>query len=612
QVSTLTLTPALFRRFMLTALADVDLSSVKKLRIGADVATPADIEAYKARFPRTTTLERGFNATETGMVLHVTIDHDTPIPGPLVTVGRARPGVEVRLIDDDGNDAPDGEVGELVVRSATVVEGYWNAPELTAEKFVLEPGRFPMFYTGDLLRRDADGLYYFIGRKDSRLKIHGRRIDPVEVESALITHAGVREAVAVGKRDVGGELRLVAYVVMPAGETLRPREVRAALRGAVPAWMVPSRLYALDAMPVTGSGKVDRVALAQREEVEIHEETDAADHLEHTLLAIWSRVIGTAVRPNDDFFDDLGGESIVAAHLVTEVHRATGRNLPLSLLLELNTVAKMADYLRVQPELERTVIALQRGGSLPPLFCVSGKGGSVLVFRQLAALLGPDQPFYGVTHHGFSINTFPQSLATVAACYADAIRAIQPEGPYYLAGYSAGGTVAYEIARQLARAGAPVAFVGLIDTALHPAMAPRWKRSLHVALLHRRPIATTRRYTRAVVRRVVRLSRWLARKPALLHAPLPEIKANDALDRLRRSASLQPYDGPVTLFLAREGWGTDATNEDLGWRTLCPDLRIVHVTGEHQSVIADDVHSLAAAFRSTLAAARYSPSTRTE
>ncbi|HEX7808067.1 MAG TPA: AMP-binding protein, partial [Thermoanaerobaculia bacterium] len=189
RVSILTLTPALFRRFMRVIPADLDLSTIRKLRIGADVMTIADVEAFKARFPRTCTLERGFNATETGMVTHISITHDTPVPGPLVPIGRPRPNVALRLVGEDGNEVADNEPGELIVTSPHVVEGYWNDPELTAQKFTSDStSGHRTFHTGDLVKRDVDGLHYFVGRKDSRLKIHGRRIDPLEVESALLQY----------------------------------------------------------------------------------------------------------------------------------------------------------------------------------------------------------------------------------------------------------------------------------------------------------------------------------------------------------------------------------------------------------------------------------------
>ena len=262
RISTLTLTPALFRRFLRALPPAADLSSIRKLRLGADVITVADVDAWRSRFPRTATLERAFNSTETGTVLHLTIDHDTPIPGPLVPLGRPIPGVEVRLVDEEGRTLTGEETGELVVRSAQVAHGYWNAPELTAQKFTFDPEHpeTPEFHTGDLLRRDAAGLYYFIGRRDARLKIHGRRIDPVEVESALIVHAGAREAVAFAEPAPDGELRLAAYVVMKDASAA-PRDIRAALREHAPAWMIPATIHIADDLPMTRAGKVDRAML---------------------------------------------------------------------------------------------------------------------------------------------------------------------------------------------------------------------------------------------------------------------------------------------------------------------------------------------------------------
>ncbi len=606
RVSILTLTPALFRRFMRIAPADLDLSSITKLRIGADVMTIADVETFKARFPRTCTLERAFNATETGMVMHISITHDTPIPGPLVPIGRPRPGVAARLLDEEGNDVPDEVPGELVVTSPFVVDGYWNDPELSSKKFSVDPAdpERRTFFTGDLVRRDADGLHYFVGRRDSRLKIHGRRIDPLEVESALLQHANVREAVVIGKPDAVGELHLVAYVVMRDAVPFVPRDIRAALRDRVPAYLIPSRLHALDAIPMTGPAKVDREALKNRVEPVIERPDDDGDEIERTLLDLWSRVLGMPVGRDDDYFDDLGGESVVAAHLVAEVKRVLGRTMPLSLLLELNTVAKMGDYLRTKTDRERLAVVVQRGSSArPPLFCISGKGGSVIVYRRLAEQLDAERTVIGLTHDGFAPEAFPKTFAAIAACYVDAIRAIQPEGPYHVAGYSAGGMVALDVARQLTLAGQQVAFVGMIDTALDTALAPKWKRLLkHVALLRRHPRTHTPRYLGAIGRRVMALVRWMRGQGWSLYAEPPVVTPLQTLYMaIRKRDALQPYAGRVTLFVARYGWGTDAAHRDLGWKRYCPNLDIVEIDGEHLTVLHDDVGSLAAAMREALA-----------
>jgi amino acid adenylation domain-containing protein len=595
----LALTPPQFRRLMAANPPALDLSSVRTLRLGADVVTPADVETFKRHFPPRCTLQCGFAATETGPVFHGAITHDTPVPGPLVPIGQPRPGVEVWLLDEEGNEVPADTPGELVVRGEQVIEGYWNDPERSSERFA--DGRY---FTGDLVKRDAAGLYYFIGRRDERLKIHGRRIDPSEVESALLATGAVREAVVVGQADEHGEVRLTAYVVMAEGKPFDARALRALLRESVPGWMVPARVYALDAIPMTRAGKRDRAALVARVEQREDEHAESLDDLERQLVDIWSRVLGTRVRVDDDFFDDLGGESIVAAHLVTEVKRVMGRSLPLSLLLELHTVRKMADYLRARLDVQRTAIAVQRGGSLPPLFCVSGKGGSVIAFRNLATRLGPEQPFYGLTHHGFPSHAFPRTSATLAALYAETIRAVQPEGPYYLAGYSVGGKIAYEIARHMTTAGEQVAFVGLIDTGnagRQSRSARGWKHmGKYLSLLKQRPRKNGARFARAIAKRVVGVVTGKGSSPA----PRELNEINRLFLSIDGQRTLQPYAGTVTLFAARYGVSLSAPTPDLGWKTLCGTLDIMPVPGEHHTVLTDDVDALAAAFTEALAKAR--------
>jgi amino acid adenylation domain-containing protein len=602
-ITHLSLTPSLFRRLMAAFPPALDLSAVRTLRIGADVVTPADVAAFRKHFPPGSTLESGFASTEAGPVFHISIGHDTPIPGPLVPIGLPRAGVDVWLLDEEGNEVPVDTPGELVVRSEQVADGYWKDPEQTAQRFAVDPDRpgVRKFYTGDLAKRDAAGLYYFIGRKDARLKIHGRRIDPSEVEGALLATGEVRDAVVVGQRDEQGEVWLTAYVVVADGKSFDPRQIRTLLRESVPGWMVPARIHALDAIPMTRAGKRDRAALAARVDERPADEEASSDATERQLVEIWSRVLGTRVRVDDDFFDDLGGESIVAAHLVTEVKREMGRSLPLSLLLELNTVRKMADYLRARIDVDRTAIVVQPGGSLPPLFCVSGKGGSVIAFRKLAAHIGAEQPFYGLTHHGFDADAFPRTSAMLAALYAETIRAVQPEGPYYLAGYSVGGKIAYEIARQMTAAGDEVAFVGLIDTGNSGARsrgARGWSQAVkYLALLKQRPRKNGLRFARAIVSRIVR---WMKGEPAPMRVVNDMNRLFLSLDRQK---TLQPYAGHVTLFAARYGPAFTGA-PDLGWKSLCGSLEVLTIPGEHHTVLHDDVDALAAAFVTTLAKAR--------
>lgn len=612
RITLLSLTPSLFRRLTLAAPPGLDLSSVKKLRVGADRVTIADVAAFKKFFPRGCTLELGFASTESGSVFGMSVDHDTPVPGPLVPMGRPAPGVEVWLLDENGNEVPDGEAGEIVVRSEHVCEGYWKNPELTAQRFELY-GERRKFFTGDLAKRDADGIYYFVGRKDARLKIHGRRIDPSEVEAAMLATGEIRDAVVVGKPDAHGEMRLVAYVVMQNGHPFAARNLRASMREHHPSWMIPARIYALDALPMTRAAKADRASLIARVDDDPAESFDG-DELQRQLAEIWSRVIGTPVSLHDDFFDDLGGESVVAAHLVTEVHRATGRSIPLSLLIELNTVARMADYLRGGDKADPIAVLLQKGnGSIPPLFCISGAGGSVMVFRRLARSLGSDQPFYGLHHHAFKET--PPSYIAIATHYVETIRNLQPQGPYYIAGYSSGGKLAFEVARQLERMHERVAFVGLIDTGVSgKSTTARQRLRNRIAFLRRRPFVRAPKYLweMAVLRPLFHLKLFLGQRQRLSDFMPPEElvpaelrDANRAFSEARIGFTLQPYGGAVTLFRAKHGLGALHPDPDLGWNDVgVGRLDIFEVDGDHRSVLEEDVASLGNAFVRALAAAR--------
>ncbi len=615
RITSLALPPSLFRRLM--TLPELDLSSVTTLRLGADVVTVADVETFKSRFSPGCRLQTGFAASETGRVFHIQIGHDTPMPGPLVPIGWPVRGVEVRLVDDEGNDVPDGEAGEIVVRSEHVAEGYWNDPELTAQRFVMDHVR--TFFTGDLARRDDQGLYYFVGRKDARLKIHGRRVDPSEIEAAILALGDVREAVVVGKTDGSAEQWLVAYVVMQHGRRCDARAIRAALRERVPMWMVPARIHALDAIPMTHAAKADRSALVARVDDVLVEDSGASDELQRQLVEIWSGVVRAPVHVDDDFFDDLGGDSIRAAHLVSEVGRVTGRVIPLSLLLELQTVAKMAAFLLGHHQADPVAVVVQRGGSLPPLFCISGAGGSVMIFRRLARTLGTDQPFYGLHHHGFDSAMFPESYTAIAAQYADAIRRIQDQGPYFVAGYSSGGTLAFEVARQMERVRDQVAFVGLIDTGATQRVSSRAIRLRNrLAFLRERPLARVPRYVWEMValRPWFLLTRWARRSkrvrlrardflpdPALVPADLHQ--TNRTMSASRLGFALRPYGGAVTLFRARHGMGAMAEERDLGWlRVGVGSLDILDVEGDHRSLLEEDVTSLGLAFSDALRRAR--------
>jgi amino acid adenylation domain-containing protein len=290
-----------------------------------------------------------------------------------VPIGRPTGNVRVYLVDGADRPVPVGVPGELFIGGVGVARGYLDRPELTAERFVPDPfGGTPgarLYRTGDLARWLADGRMEFLGRNDFQVKIRGFRIEPGEVEAALASHAGVREALVVAREDRPGDRRLVAYVV---GD-VETDALREHLRRNLPDYMVPAAFVVLDRLPLTPSGKVDRKALPAPE-YGAAEETYVAPRtpVEEMLAEIWAEVLRLERVGVEESFFDLGGHSLLATRVVSRIRAVFGVELPLRALFEGPTVGEMA--VRVE-EMRRAdlptlppVVPVQRTGALPLSF----------------------------------------------------------------------------------------------------------------------------------------------------------------------------------------------------------------------------------------------------
>ncbi|HSG38713.1 MAG TPA: amino acid adenylation domain-containing protein, partial [Thermoanaerobaculia bacterium] len=253
-------------------------------------------------------------------------------------IGRPLPGSSLLVTDRDGNPAPIGVPGELLVGGAGVTRGYLGRPDLTAEKYV--PGAAGRLYrTGDLARWLPDGRVEFLGRVDTQVKIRGFRVEPGEIEALLRAEDGVRDAVVV-VRERGGDRRLTAYVV-PAGDTPDFERLRSALEERLPEYMIPAAWVALPELPLTPHGKVDRRALPEPGE-EPRRTVAPRTLVEEVLCSLWAEILGVErVGVHDGFFD-LGGHSLLATQLVSRLRRDLGVEIPLAALFEGPTVAALA------------------------------------------------------------------------------------------------------------------------------------------------------------------------------------------------------------------------------------------------------------------------------
>jgi amino acid adenylation domain-containing protein len=401
---------------------------------------------------------------------------------PIVPIGRALRGVEVYVVDGEGRRAPVGESGELLLGGREVARGYLNQPELTAQKFVEDwlganPGG-RLVRTGDLARWRADGNLELLGRIDDQVKIRGFRIELGEIEAALRKHEDVREVVVLARR--GGpeeEKRLVAYVEFRDEPAPADGELRQFLERAVPAYMLPAAFVCLPRLPRLVNGKIDRQALPEPGTVPVRRGGSDApgDRVpmageEQRLAEVWERVLGVSRVGRDDSFYELGGNSLLAMRLCTELERLTRHPVPVGLLLQYPTIRQMVAQLKSAEETTRPsrLVPLQPHGTRPPLFLVHGAGGGMLWgYANLVQHLDPDQPVYCFTSRGLEGEEEFPTIEEIAASYVAALRAFQPTGPYQLGGYCFGGEVAFAMAQQLWAEGETVKSLILFN-----AMAP--------------------------------------------------------------------------------------------------------------------------------------------
>jgi len=309
----------------------------------------------------------------------------------------------------------------------------------------------------------------FLGRSDVQLKLRGQRIEPGEIESALLADPSVREAVVSTRPGPSGDPRLVAWVVPAEGARVEPGALRDAVARRLPRALVPSAIVAVDALPLAPGGKVDRAALPDPAAAD-DEFTELFSPTEIELADLWREVLGVEkVGANDDFFA-LGGHSLMAVRLMARIRERFGRELPLAELFRSPTLTALADAVDAAGggAPSPTVVALRSRGSRPPLFMVHPAGGTVFRYADLARALGPDQPFLGIQARGVNDDRPPiDDMDEMVEHYAAAVRAAWPSGPYLVGGWSAGGPIAFALAARLREMGEDAPLVVILD-----AMAP--------------------------------------------------------------------------------------------------------------------------------------------
>jgi amino acid adenylation domain-containing protein/FkbH-like protein len=470
-ITAMFLTAALFNQ--LASEAPGSLRTVRTVIAGGEALDPKWVLAVLKHQPPQR-LVNGYGPTENTTFTCCGLVSELSAEAGNVPIGRPIANTQVYILDAHLNPVPIGVPGELYTGGDGLARGYWNRPELTAEKFVKNPyesaGRL-LYKTGDLARYLPDGRIEFLGRIDQQVKIRGFRIELGEIENALAKHTGVRDCVVILDGTGARTKRLVAYVVPTNQPTPNTSELRKFLGEKLPDFMIPSAFIALARLPLTANGKVDRKALPAPEcaRPDLEKQYTAARNPEEAqLVTIWENVLGVRPIGIEDKFFELGGHSLLAVKLLGQIEKAFGKKLRLATIFQAPTVAQLAAILREEAGEARptSIIEIQPQGRQRPLFLVHGAGGGMFWgYVNLSRHLGLNQPIYGFKSRGLDgFEEFP-CLEDMAAHYLADLRRIQPEGPYHIGGYCFGGIVAYEMACQLAQQDQQVALLALFNCA---------------------------------------------------------------------------------------------------------------------------------------------------
>ena len=581
--------------------------------------------------------------------------------GYSVPIGRPIANTQIYLLDKNLQPVPIGVPAELYIGGVNLARGYLNRADLTAERFIPHPfagtehpfvgtGLVPvregerLYRTGDLARYRPDGAIEYLGRIDQQVKLRGVRIELGEIEAILRGHPAIQECVVLAREDLSGEKRLVAYAteIVGAGLIPAPTLLRTYLQERLPLYMIPSTFVLLDALPLLPNGKVDRRALVQEPRTGLTENRTVVaprTRVEKALAAIWTDLLNLEQVGISDNFFDVGGHSLLAVQLLNRMKKQFGQsNLSLATLFQVPTIEQAAALLEKEVRSEesripvaqvaqamglsplviiQSVVKAYELQAKPPFFWVHDGTGDVYWGLNLAKHLRHDRPFYGIQALGLTVDqSLFYSIEEMATFYINKLLAVQPDGPYFLGGYSLGGLVAFEMARQLQAQGSSIALLTILDS------YPTEQDISTLTEIVGTGLAPVRDYAKAIVRIAASLSRSWKKKVSLPYEELCHLQPNEQLayllawlreaqlapddmdvSQLRRYIQVdeahgyclqryrpKPYPGRITLFRSE-----DVEADPSLWTPFSGELVEVHpVSGDHLSMVAEPhVKSLA-------------------
>lgn len=631
--------PTIFRGI---AVGSQEFPSIRIVRLEGDRGSKSDLERFLHHFPDSSVIVNGLGTTETGLVSQYFMDRRTKLAAETLPIGFPAPDMQIRILDENGDQLPSGSVGEIAVTSRYLATGYWRRPNLTEAAFqpsIENPGD-RTYRTGDLGRIAEDGSLEHLGRVDSKVRLRGQWVLPAVVEEALGSCPGVDQAAVTVRGEIGNE-RLVAFYTQSSARQPDVGDLREQVRSQLPTYSVPSRFVSVKELPVSSNGKVDRSALPQLDRARPNLSTSFVEPyspVHRKLVELWCDVLRLdQVGVRDDFFE-LGGDSLGAVHMLTGLEIIIGRQLSPDILIDNSTIEKLTEVLVRDEKVQAESTILNAEGELSPLFFLHGdytSGG--LYVRELAHHLGSERPVVAIRPCGLWGESIPPTYTEMAKIHLSQIRDVQPEGPYLLAGQCNGGLVAYEMARLLAQQGETVSRVILIHasasnlryqslrqhlalrfiTSRYPKLADRvflWVRGRlerkrqgqkaeHLRLLFLRSI---KRAVLIAIRSSSFLNKRLRGESSdAMHAANLSVLGNHS--RLRRAYLRidhlylpSRYDGSVVLLWPKENREETLTDLMSFWKQVCEEVDLRQIPGSNNTCLTKHVDTLAQAIEAAL------------
>ncbi len=586
--------------------ADISLfSNLDYLLAGGDKLSPVHINKLRKFYPQLKIIN-GYGPTE-NTTFSLTYSIESELQN--IPIGKPINNSTAYIVDKFCKLVPIGIEGEILLGGRGVTRGYLNQPTLTKEKFIPNPFKEGdiLYKSGDIGKWNSDGNIEFIGRNDNQIKLRGYRIELSEIENNILKYKNIDLVIVKTWQNMNGEQSIVAY--FKSSQAIDKDELKIFLAKQLPNYMIPIFFKQVAQFSLTPNGKIDMHQLPNPLEID-EKGTPSVENIskvEEIILTIWRELLGLkSIHLSDNFFE-IGGHSLIAIRFIIKLENELGIKLPMSSLFEYPTIQKLAELIKSNVKAKRwkSLVPIKSSGSKPPIYLIHGGGLGVLIFSNIVIYLDKEQPVYELQALGIDGLDEPlDSIEEMAAFYISEIMEQNPEGPYALAGLSAGGLIAFEMAHQLKRKGKLITTLAIFDFDLYEiekynnndlkSKIYRLLRNLvpiiffNIKSIYKYPSKTIQHYMLNWKLRAMSLKRRLGFKNNV-HLEGMQMDLQKAMvknDESFKKYQMIPYEGKLELFIAKEKVYFQKDPHYMGWQPYAlGGVCIYEVEGDHDNMI---------------------------